>query len=184
MLNYPKWTDPTLKARAKYAASGSKPRFIFFRRDDDWSMDSPRPMQYATALACFRRLDKLCGFGEKFTLRSPRDVLPTWGAQLGWRKEDRTALGRRAPISEMPNRFDRAVCNTELRLRNEIIQRENEGWKPSASFDLPKKKPAQASEDDLSSVDSASAVNSSDEEVNIADLDDTNSVMSGYAPSV
>ena len=80
-------------------------------------------MKYATALAFFRRIAKLCGFGEKFTPRSHRAVLPTWAAQLGWRKEDRAALGRRGPNSEMPNWYDRADRNAELRVRNEIIQK-------------------------------------------------------------
>ena len=141
-------------------------------------------MKYATALACLRRIAKLCGFGEKFTILSPRGVLPTWAAHLGWRKEDRTALGRLAPNTEMPTRYGRAVCNSELRLRIEITHNVQQGWKPPGSFELPKKRPPRQGEDALSSVDSTSVVASSEEEGNIADLDDTNSAVSGYTPSV
>ena len=103
ILNPPKRIEPVLIVRAKYAASGAKPRFIFTHCNDDWALDSSRPMKYAATLACFRRIATLCGIGDKFTLRSPRAVLPTCDAHLGWRKEDRTALGRRDPKSEMRN---------------------------------------------------------------------------------
>ena len=124
LLNSPKM-DRTCagSARAKYSDSGNKQRFIFPHCNDDWALDTPHPMQYDTALACFRWLAKLCGFGEKFTPRSTRDVLPTWAARVGWNKEGRHSLGRRPPNSEMPTWYDRAVRNTELRLRNEIIQK-------------------------------------------------------------
>ena len=102
LLNSSKWAEPTMIARAKYADSGNKPRFIFFHCNDEWTLDSPRPMKYATALACFRRLFKLWGFDEKFALHIPRAVLPTWSAQIGWRKEDLSSIGRMGPSSEMP----------------------------------------------------------------------------------
>ena len=73
IMNSPKWIGPTLKARSKYADSGKKPRFIFPHFDDDWLLGSPRPMEYATELACFRRLARLCGLGEKFTPLIPRE---------------------------------------------------------------------------------------------------------------
>ena len=117
-------------------------------------------------------------------MRSPRAVLPTWAAQLGWGEEDRTALGRWAPNSEMPNWYGRAVCNTELRLRNDIATKVSEGWKPTGAFELPTKRPTPAPEEEESSADSTSVVTSSEEEVNIADLDDTDSAVSGYAASV
>ena len=141
-------------------------------------------MKYATALVCLRRMAALFGVDDKFTLRIPREVVPTWDAQLGWRKEDRTALGRWAPNSEMPNWYGHGVCNTEPRLRNEILTKYLEGWKPSASFDLPKKKQTQQQEGDFSPIDSTSAVTSSAEEVNIDDLDGSGSTLSGRTPSV
>ena len=54
------------------------------------------------------------------------------------------------------------------------------------AFELPKNSNTdeKQNEDDLSSVDSTSAVTSSGEEVNIADLDDFEGGLSGYAPSV
>ena len=143
-------------------------------------------MKYSTALAYLRRLAKICGFEGIYTLHSPRAVLPTWAAKLGWHKEDRTTLGRWAPNSEMSNWYDRAVCNTELRLRNTILSKYNEGRKPSGAFELPKNNNTneKQKEDDLTSVDSTSVVTSSEEEVNIADLDGCGGGLSGYVPSV
>ena len=140
-------------------------------------------MKYDTALTCFRRLAKLCGLGEKFTLHIPMAVLPTWAPHLGWHKEGRAALGMRTSNSEIPNWYVRAVCNAELRLRNEIIQK-IPTRKPAGAFDLPKKRQSAQNEDDLSRVDSTSVATSSEEEVNIADLGDTSILVSGYAPSV
>ena len=102
ILHSPKWIGPTLLHRAKYAANGPKSRFVFFHCDEDWSLDSSGPMKYATALACLRRMAKLRGFDDKFTLRIPRAALPTWASQLGWRKDGRTALGRRALSQKCP----------------------------------------------------------------------------------
>ena len=141
-------------------------------------------MKYDTAFACLRRLENIFGYEGEFTMRSSRAVFPTWPAQLGRNKEDRGALGRWAPNSEMPRWYVRAVCNAELRLRNQITERVQQGWKPSGSPELPKKRPARQTGGDASSVDSTSAVTSSVKEVNISDLGDANSVVSGYAPSL
>ena len=184
LLNSPLWVEPILKARAKMPLAASNIGLFPPHCNGEWALGSSRPMKYAAALACLRRTTRMCGFDEKFTLRSPRAVLPTWAAQLGWRKEDRAALGRWAPNSEMPNWYDRDVCNAELRLRNEILTKYHNGRTPPAAFELPKTKPTQESNDDLSPIDSTSAVTSSGEEVNIGDLDNTNGSLSGYFASV
>ena len=101
--------------------------------------------------------------------------------QLGWRKEGRAALGRCAPNSEMPNWYVRAACNAERSLMSEIIQKVQQGRKPSGAFELPKKrKPTEC--DDLSSVESTSAPTSSEEEINIADIDDADIRIPGHTP--
>ena len=128
--NSPKWGEPRLIARAEFAASGAKPRYIFFHCNEEWALDSPHPMKYSAALACFRMISKFCGFGEKFTLISPMTFFPTCDSQLGWRKEDRTAVGRWGSDSAMPNRYDRAARNAQLRLRNEIIEKISKGGDP------------------------------------------------------
>ena len=107
--------------------------------------------------------------------------MPTWADQLGWGEEGRTSLGRWPPNSEIPNRYDRAVCNTELRSRNEIIQKCQIGWKALPAFALQQKKKQNGNAEESSSADSASAIDSSDREVNIADLEDNEGSLSVYA---
>ena len=184
ITNSPKWIAPLFRARAEYAAIGSKPRFTFFRCDEIWVLDMPRPTKYAAASSFFRRLTKLWGYGDKFLLRIPSAFLPTWADQLGWRKEGHADLGRWGPNSEMPNWYGRAARNAELRLRNEIIQKVQQWRKPAGAFELPKRRRPTELDGDLSSVDSASDVTSSGGEVNIDDLDDTDSGISGYTPYV
>ena len=180
------WLAPVIEARARFVeVTGNKyPRHIFFHTDAQWNIQTSKPMKYATAFACLQRLAKYCGFADvKYTLHSPRAVMPTWANQLGWSKEDRTALGRWAPNSEMPNWYDRAVCNTELRLRYTIIQNCRSGWTPLQAFALPKPKITD-NKNDSSSADSTSVLDSSEQEVDIADLDDTGGKLSGYASFV
>ena len=160
-LNYPRWNEPTLKARALYSAGGAKPRLISPHCNGDWPMDSSRPTKYATSLAFLRRPSKMCGFAVEFTPRCPREILPTRTAQIGWRKDDRTALWRRAPNSAIPTWYDRTVGKAEPRFRNEIIKKVNDGRKPSADSELPNKKPAQQGEGALSSAGPNPVVTSS-----------------------
>ena len=37
----------------------------------------------------------------------------------------------------MPDKYDRAVCATELRIRSEIITKVNNGWRPCREYELP-----------------------------------------------
>ena len=37
----------------------------------------------------------------------------------------------------MPDRYDRAECATELRLRAEILEKIRRGWRPAAAFETP-----------------------------------------------
>ena len=70
-------------------------------------------------------------------------------------------------------------------MRSNILSKYNEGWKPSGAFELPNaEKKVEQNDGDSSSVDSTSVMTSSEEEVNIADLDDCEGSLSGYVPSV
>ena len=37
----------------------------------------------------------------------------------------------------MPNVYDRAVCAAELRLRGDILNRIDSGWRPAPAFEVP-----------------------------------------------
>ena len=46
-------------------------------------------------------------------------------------------IGHWASSSKMPERYGRAVCATEVLLRNNIIQKDVSGWELAPSFHLP-----------------------------------------------
>ena len=56
----------------------------------------------------------------------------------------------------MPDRYDRALCATELRLRDDIISRISEGWRPQRTFDVPPRPSRLKEANDTSSCDSTS----------------------------
>ena len=62
----------------------------------------------------------------------------------------------------MPDRYDRAVCATELRIRDEILGRAREGWAPAAAFELPKKHKADATHVAQSSGNSSAGASTSE----------------------
>ena len=80
------------------------------------------------------------GRSDRVTLHSFRGWLPTCASQLQFEREKREKLGRWGPGSIMPELYDRAVCATELSLRNDILTSITEkGWRPAASFEIPGK---------------------------------------------
>ena len=86
----------------------------------------------------------------------------------------------------MPDRYDRAVCATELRIRDDILGRVRAGWVPAAAFELPKKPKAEPAQDARSSGKSSVGASTSETSLsryaeeererranNIADLDES-----------
>ena len=64
--------------------------------------------------------------------------MATCARQLLFSMEDRDMLGHWRNGTEMPNLYDRAECETELRLRNTVIERIHEGWRPAHAFEIAK----------------------------------------------
>ena len=84
-----------------------------------------------------RRLGTHLGFPPLLTRHSPRTWFATCARQLLFSKDERNMLGHWAPNSDMPDRYDRAYCATELRLRNSVLQRVADGWCPAHAFEVP-----------------------------------------------
>ena len=103
----------------------------------DWSVDLKRGGTHGTAQAALSRLEHEFGFKLTLTLHSFRNFFATCAHQLLRPREDREKLGHWAPGSVMPDRYDRATCATELRLRNEILTKVATGWRPTESFEVP-----------------------------------------------
>ena len=152
-------------------------RFLFPHFAPDWTWDFERAGTNGAAQTVLTKLEDLCGFkGTKCTLHSPRARFATCATQLAFKREDRATLGRWSAGSVMPDRYDRGVCVTELRLRDEILGQVNDGWKPQKAFEVPRppKKNTKTqpidSETDTTSV--TSTASQFKEEIDIADLGD------------
>ena len=79
----------------------------------------------------------------------------------------------------MPDKYDRAICATELRLRNEILEKvRTESWRPTDSFEIPVRntkieKAGIVSDDESPSMSSTSETSTAShlkEEIDISDL--------------
>ena len=131
------WVRPLFRLWDRLKPANGKVSWLFPYVNSEWKVDIKRRATYGVAQAAFRRLTALFGFEGKFTLRSPRNWFTTCAGQLLYSREHREKLGRWAPGSVMPDHYDRAVCATELRLRNEIIAKLNLGWRPSKEYETP-----------------------------------------------
>jgi len=134
------WVVPIFQFRKiweeKMSAPG--PSFLFPMIDDAWRATSSCPATYNVVLRALRRLASELKFSHvEISLHSPRTFLATCANQLGWSREDREKLGRWAPGSNMPNRYDRATCATELRLRDSVLDSIRKGWSPAGMFEVP-----------------------------------------------
>ena len=56
---------------------------------------------------------------------------------MNFNQKELNIIGHWSSSSKMPERYDRAVCATELLLRNAIIQNFVSGWSLAPSFHLP-----------------------------------------------
>ena len=62
----------------------------------------------------------------------------------------------------MPDRYDRATCVTELRLRNEIVDQIADGWRPQIAFEVPQKPGAKRGRGQLKTEPKATQESESD----------------------
>ena len=90
--------------------------------NEKWTLDPNKKALYPSALEMVRLISDELGFNKgELSLHSARNFLPTCASQLGWGLDDRRKVGHWAPGSEMPDKYDRAFCVTELRLRDNIF---------------------------------------------------------------
>ena len=110
---------------------------LFPHTNNDCEIDYTRPGTQGVVQAAISRIEEKYGYPKAIELHSPRNFFATCAGQLLYGREFREKLGRWAPGSIMPGRYDRAECATELRSRSEIIGKIREGWRPSKSFEIP-----------------------------------------------
>ena len=149
-------------------------QFLYPYISETWITNYNRAATNGAAQACFRDLEKLVHMDAKCTWRSFRTCFATCANQLAFKREGRETLGRWAAGSVMPDRYDRASCATELRLRSEIMGQVNDGWRPQNAPEPPKvrskrKRQAESSSSSAESTSSTPTASHLETEVNVAD---------------
>ena len=119
--------------------NGGEPSYTFMRIDHTWELVAAEQAPYRTTR---RKLAILCvalgdAEGERYTLRSPKNMFPTAANQLSFDQRELKIIGHWASTSKMPERYDRSACANELLLRNTIVQRMRTGWEVAPAFHLP-----------------------------------------------
>ena len=132
-------------------------------------------------LACFRNMGKSLGFNSGCRIRSFRAWFATCASQLAFKRGDREKLGRWAAGPVMPDRYDRATCATELRLRDDVAAQVLDGRRPQTACAIPtrpggprktEKKAGgkQESESECESTSSTSTASHLQPEIKISEL--------------
>ena len=103
--------------------------------DNEWDI-LQRPAKYGAVQTRLAKLEAMVGRTPLLKLHSFRSFLPTCASQLNFSRENREALGRWRAGSLMPDRYGRAACVTELRLRNSVLEQFARGWRPSLDLEV------------------------------------------------
>ena len=153
------WLAPVSKFRRK-----AQPKSVAFVNlppslGADKELVSRRVSTRGTVQEVLTMFEATTGITSGFKLRSIARFLQTCEEKLRppcENREESEKFGRWAPGSVMRDRYARAVCVTELRIRGDIVSRiAKGGWRPSTSFSAPptdavghkaEKPPSQASD--------------------------------------
>ena len=142
------WAHPIIRSLEKFPPPPNGHRSLLFVISNDWVIDPSRFAPYDDSMRAFRNLRHKMGVESPgWTLHSPRNWFPSCDGQLGWTLPERRKIGRRGVKTYMPDKYDRAVCTAELRLRGTILQKiATEAWVPTAAFEVPapEQRPAPA----------------------------------------
>ena len=130
------WYTPRLLHWNKVKPAEGQLRSLFPHVSPERAIDIGRDANFGAAQAQLSKLETALDYPTPAKVHSFRNWAPTCADQLRFPREERERLGRWAPGSAMPDRYDKAVCATELRLRNEILEKIRPGWRPRNEFEL------------------------------------------------
>ena len=114
-----------------------KHSWLFPHVNHEWTLDYKKRGTFGVGKAAISRMEEKFGFPKSAQLHSARNFFATCAGQLLYGREFREKLGRRTAGILMPDRYDRAECATELRLRSEIIEKLNSGRRPTKAYEVP-----------------------------------------------
>ena len=130
------WVNPILAYWGKFQPPKGEFYHLFPQVDKNWKI-SNKQAQGNCIQSVISRLEFRFGFPKLLTIQRPRNFYATCARQLLFSKEERNTLGHWKADSEMRNTYDRAVCATELRLRDSILNKIDGGWRPAPAFEIP-----------------------------------------------
>ena len=132
------WVRPLIRLWGAIEPRAGKYTFLFPNVDSEWKFNPRKRGTDGVVRNAIARMESKFGFWDVVKLHSPRNFFATCAGQILYSREHREKLGRWAPCSVMPDRYDRAVCATELRLRSEILAKIRDGCCPAKPFEVPR----------------------------------------------
>ena len=132
------WTLPILSFWNNRTAKKADGAFIplFPAVSKDWCI-LPMAGTSGGVQPCLARVELFMGREPLLKLHSFRTFIPTCAGQLQLDMDKRRKLGRWSATSTMPDRYDRAVCASELATRSKVLDEIAHGWRPAADFEIP-----------------------------------------------
>ena len=134
------WAQPLIDMRLAFRRiNGNGRSFTFMWLDRARQLVAADASPYSTARRKLAILFVALGDpeGERYTLHSPKNLLPTAASQLSFDQREMNIIGHWSSASKMPERYDRSAGANELLLRNTIVQRMRGGWTVAPAFHLP-----------------------------------------------
>ena len=133
------WVQPLLDMRTTFRRiNGNDQTCTFMRIDHAWELIEAEAAPYRTTRRKLAFLSVAVGDadGEKYTLRSPKNLFQTAANQRRFDQRELNIIGNWSSSSKMPDRYDRSARANELLLRNAIVQRIRQGWEMAPAFHL------------------------------------------------
>ena len=170
-----KWWKPILEHWGTISVQEGETTPLYQRVNKKWEVN-PTNATSGTVQATLTRIEKEFGMENHLKIHSPRTWYATLARQLAYRREDREKLWHWAPGSLMPDVYDRAACVSELRLRDEILEKIRNGYKPVSPFEVPSQPIPGIFEAESYEIESTSIEPPGDESLSEEDIADLSHV--------
>ena len=131
-----KWYDPIIRFWPMVKPNGGKFAALFPHVLHGRNIDYSRAEARGVVQEKLDVIAKELGFTARFKLHSFLNWAPTCARQLRIRREERELIGNWAPGSKMPDRYDKSVCSTELKIMESILQQVRSGRRHQKDFEV------------------------------------------------
>ena len=121
--------------KAKPESEADAFRALFPHLRPGGTVDYRRCATFGFAQSQLARLEAKIGFAKACKSHTFRGWGPTCDSQLRYSREGRGELGHWAPGGVMPDRYDKATCAPELKMRDGIFGEVRSGWRLKKASD-------------------------------------------------